>query len=249
MIDVINVEKSFPNIDNSRLEVLSQINFRVEQGEAFTILGPNGCGKTTLLKIIHGLLEPDSGKILIRGRPVSLRDRNRSFMFQSLNLVPWKTVKENIALPLIFMGHNRPEIDEKVRKMLEFLGLAGFEEHYPYQLSGGMQQKVAIGRALITDPEILLMDEPLSALDAYTRELLQEELLQIVEKRRLTIVYVTHSVDEAILLSDRICILTPRPARVKDIVPIRLPKPRRISTKNSPEFLKFRMIVWDKLFS
>lgn len=249
MIDVIGVAKSFPNLGNTRLHVLSQVNFRVERGEFFTVLGPNGCGKTTLLKIIHGLLEPDNGKVMIQGRPVTLRDKNRSFMFQSLNLVPWKTVWENIALPLVFRGDVRSEIEGKVKRIIEFVGLTGFENHYPHQLSGGMQQRAALGRALVTDPEILLMDEPLSSLDAYTRELLQDELLQIIEKRGLTVIYVTHSVDEAVLLSDRICVLTPRPAKVKDIISIDLPKPRRVSLKNNPEFSKLRKTIWDKLFS
>lgn len=249
MINVIDVTKSFPSTNDSRLQVLSQINFHVNRGEIFTILGPNGCGKTTLLKIIHGLLEPDSGSVLIQGRPVSLRDKTRSLVFQSLNLVPWKTVWENIALPLIFMGQSKAELREKVSRIIGFVGLTGFENHYPHQLSGGMQQKVALARALVTDPQILLMDEPLSALDAYTRELLEDELLQIIERRGLTVLYVTHSVDEAVLLSDRICILTPRPARVKDIVFIDLPKPRRISLKNTQEFSKLRKIIWDKLLS
>ncbi|MEM0382619.1 MAG: ABC transporter ATP-binding protein [Nitrososphaerota archaeon] len=249
MIDIIDVTKSFLSVDNSRLQVLLQVNFHVNRGEFFTILGPNGCGKTTLLKIIHGLLAPDSGSVLIQGRPVSLRDKTRSFMFQSLNLVPWKTVWDNIALPLVLMGQNKSEIKEKINKIIEFMGLNGFEKHYPHQLSGGMQQKVAIARALVTDPQILLMDEPLSALDAYTREVLQDEILQIIEKRGLTVLYVTHSVDEALLLSDRICILTPRPARIKDIVAIDLPKPRRVSLKNTQEFSRLRKIIWDKLFS
>ncbi|MEM2067743.1 MAG: ABC transporter ATP-binding protein [Nitrososphaerota archaeon] len=249
MIDIIDVTKSFLSVDNSRLQVLLQVNFHVNRGEFFTILGPNGCGKTTLLKIIHGLLAPDSGSVLIQGRPVSLRDKTRSFMFQSLNLVPWKTVWDNIALPLVLMGQNKSEIKEKINKIIEFMGLNCFEKHYPHQLSGGMQQKVAIARALVTDPQILLMDEPLSALDAYTREVLQDEILQIIEKRGLTVLYVTHSVDEALLLSDRICILTPRPARIKDIVAIDLPKPRRVSLKNTQEFSRLRKIIWDKLFS
>ncbi|MEM3155379.1 MAG: ABC transporter ATP-binding protein, partial [Nitrososphaerota archaeon] len=159
------------------------------------------------------------------------------------------TVWDNIALPLVLMGQNKSEIKEKINKIIEFMGLNGFEKHYPHQLSGGMQQKVAIARALVTDPQILLMDEPLSALDAYTREVLQDEILQIIEKRGLTVLYVTHSVDEALLLSDRICILTPRPARIKDIVAIDLPKPRRVSLKNTQEFSRLRKIIWDKLFS
>lgn len=246
MMDVVNVSKSFPN-NKSRVIVLDDVSFQVCEGEFFTILGPNGCGKTTLLRIIHGLLQPDKGMVLIRGEPVSLPPKGRYMVFQSHNLVPWKMIKNNIAMPLVFMKMDKTTIERKVRQVVDFVSLNGFENHYPSQLSGGMRQRAALARALVADPEILLLDEPLSALDAYTRELFQEEFLRILERTKTTIVYVTHSVDEAVVLSDRICILTPRPARVKDIITVDLPRPRSLSIKNTKKFLELRETVWSKL--
>lgn len=243
MIEVINVSKSFQK-DKSHVHVLDDISFRVDFGEFLTIIGPNGCGKTTLLRLIHGLIQPDKGQILIKGEPVSLPPTKRCIMFQSPNLIPWKSIKENIALPLIFMKMDRSMVEEKVLRMIEFVGLYGFENYYPQQLSGGMQQRAALARALVTDPEILLMDEPLSALDAYTRELFQAEFLRLLERERLTIVYVTHSVDEAVFLSDHILVLSPRPARIRGLISVDLPRPRTMALKNTAYFVSLREKVW-----
>lgn len=218
------------------------------ENEIACILGPSGCGKTTLLRCIDGLLTLSHGQILLDGRPVTGPPEKMAVVFQHFGLFPWRSVYANAAYGLRLAGASRDLIDARTSATLRLVGLDGFERHYPYQLSGGMQQRVGLARALATDPDVLLMDEPFAALDAQTREILQEEMLRILERARKTIVFVTHSIDEAILLGDRVIVLTARPGRVKQIIPIPYPRPRNIAAMRAdPAIGALRARVWDLL--
>ncbi len=218
------------------------------ENEIACILGPSGCGKTTLLRCIDGLLTLSHGQILLDGRPVTGPPEKMAVVFQHFGLFPWRSVYANAAYGLRLAGASKDLIDARTSATLRLVGLDGFERHYPYQLSGGMQQRVGLARALATDPDVLLMDEPFAALDAQTREILQEEMLRILERARKTIVFVTHSIDEAILLGDRVIVLTARPGRVKQIIPIPYPRPRNIAAMRAdPAIGALRARVWDLL--
>jgi len=219
---------------------LSNINLEVEEKEFICILGPSGCGKTTLLRIIIGLEPSTSGNVLIGGEPVTSPTAHMAMIFQDYSLFPWRTVIDNIAFGLEMRGVGVEERRRVASRYLDLIGLQGFGNNYPYELSGGMRQRVAVARALAIDPEILLMDEPFGALDAQTRNMLQKELLEIWDKTRKTVLFVTHSVDEAVFLADRIVVLTSRPGTVKEIVHIELPRPR---DRTSPDFARIRRHV------
>ncbi len=233
---VEGIEKAYLGRDGV-LRALRDISFEVGAGEFVTILGPSGCGKTTLLRILGGLLEPAEGKIYIDGHLLSKPRREVGFVFQAPSLLPWRTVLGNATLPLEIQKQNGLSAKEKALELLELVGLWGFENAYPHELSGGMQQRVAIARALIHDPSILLLDEPFGSLDAITREQMNLELLRIWEASKKTVVMVTHDIQEAIFLADRVLIMSPRPGHIEAIVPIDLPRPRR------PE------MVYDESFS
>jgi NitT/TauT family transport system ATP-binding protein len=218
------------------------------ENEIACVVGPSGCGKTTLLRCIDGLLPLSGGQILVDGRPVTGPPEKMAMVFQHFGLFPWRSVHANAAYGLRLAGAPRDLIERRVSATLSLVGLEGFERHYPYQLSGGMQQRVGLARALATDPDVLLMDEPFAALDAQTREILQEELLRILERAHKTIVFVTHSIDEAILLGDRVVVLTARPGRVQQILSIPYPRPRNISAMRAdPAVGTLRGRVWDLL--
>jgi NitT/TauT family transport system ATP-binding protein len=224
---------------------LDRVTLDVYENEIACIVGPSGCGKTTLLRALDGLVPLSEGTITINGAAVTAPPPNVAMVFQHFGLFPWKTVEANVAYGLKLAGAPRDLMEARVRRVLKLVGLEGFEHVYPYQLSGGMQQRVGLARALAMDPEILLMDEPFAALDAQTRELLQEETLRILEEERKTIVFVTHSIDEAILLGDRVIVLTARPGRVKQIVPVPFPRPRRLATtRTDPAFGELRTRLW-----
>jgi len=223
---VEGIEKTYLGRDGV-LRALRDISFEVGAGEFVTLLGPSGCGKTTLLRILGGLLEPAAGKIYIDGHPLSKPRREVGFVFQAPSLLPWRTVLRNVTLPLEIQKQNRVSAKEKALKLLELVGLLGFENAYPHELSVGMQQRVSIARALIHDPSILLLDEPFGSLDAITREQMNLELLRIWEASKKTVVMVTHDIQEAIFLADRVLIMSPRPGHIEAIVPIDLPRPRR----------------------
>jgi len=208
------------------LEVLRDLSFQAAEGEFLSIVGPSGCGKTTLLRLIAGLARPVSGRILLNGRPVVRPSREVGLVFQKPALFPWRTTLENVALPLEVDGHTRKEALQKAQALLRWVGLEGFENAYPAHLSGGMAQRAALARALIHDPSVLLLDEPLGSLDALTRETLAQELARLWEERRLTGVMVTHSVSEAVFLADRVLVLAPRPATLAAEIPVPLPRPR-----------------------
>jgi NitT/TauT family transport system ATP-binding protein len=226
------------------LEVLRSIEAAIGSGEFVSIVGPSGCGKTTLLRIVGGLESADMGSVLLDGQSITGPGRDRGFVFQQDNLLPWRDVLSNAEIgPEI--GGSRSAIQRgQTLRLLELVGLKGFEHYYPRQLSGGMRQRVNLARALAIDPDILLMDEPFSALDAQTREIMQTELLRIWELGRKTVLFVTHQIDEAVYLSDRVFVLARRPGRLQEVIAIDLPRPRPLSIKRTPQFVAFVDRIW-----
>ena len=224
--------------DGRDVQALTSVSMNIQKGEFISLLGPSGCGKTTLLRIIADLIKPTSGKVLIGGEtPEQARLKRRyGMVFQSAVLYDWRTVIKNIELPLEIIGIPKEERHERAAKMLDLVGLSEFERHYPRQLSGGMQQRVGIARALALQPEILLMDEPFSALDEFTREKLHVDLLKIWRKTNKTIIFVTHNISESVFLSDRVCVLSPHPGRLSAVIDIDLPRPRTMELKDTAEF-------------
>ncbi len=224
MLDLIEVSKSFG--ENHDFEVLRSINISAKNGEFVCILGPTGCGKTTLLYLIAGFLKPTEGKILMENTQISEPDCSRMMIFQNYVLFPWKTVYENILFALDKSTIDKNEKHKLVIKYLDLVGLVSFKDWYPYKLSGGMQQRVALARALVTNPKVLLMDEPFAALDSQYRKFLRKNLETIWQKTKKTIIFITHSTDEAIYLADKIYLLSARPAIIKDTYDVILPRPR-----------------------
>jgi len=228
-----------------------QLTLAVRRNEIMCVVGPSGCGKTTLLRCIAGLTDLSSGTLLVQGKPVSARPPDGvAMVFQHFGLLPWKTVYDNAGFGLAMAGVPRAQIETRVMHYLELTGLAGFERHYPYQLSGGMQQRVGLVRALAMNPSILLMDEPFAALDAQTREILQEELLALMERpdERKTMVFITHSIDEAILLGDRIAVMSARPGRIKEVLDMPFGWPRSAdAVRSDPRFAELRLHIWHQL--
>ncbi len=218
-----------------RTMILQEVNIALEQGEFLGIIGPNGGGKTTLLKIVAGLI-PYQGEVRVGGALVKGPRQDMGFVFQQPVLLPWRTVLDNALLPVEVMGLDRSRYERQARELLQTVGLSGFADKYPFELSGGMQQRVSIIRALVYEPDVLLMDEPFGALDAMTREALNLELLRIWSKTQKTVLFVTHSISEAIFLSDRVVALTPRPGQIADTVAVNLPRPRHLEVVQSQEF-------------
>ncbi|NPV62276.1 MAG: ABC transporter ATP-binding protein [Methanotrichaceae archaeon] len=231
LLEIKNVGKLF-QVDGQDMEALQDINLSIRDHEFVCFIGPSGCGKTTLLRIIAGLDDPSSGSVYLDGDLIMGPGPERGMVFQEYSLFPWRTVIDNIAFGLELKGVNKKERLERSKQYLKMVGLERFSDRYPHELSGGMKQRVAIARALVNDPKALLMDEPFGALDAQTRNIMQSELLRIWEEERSTVVFVTHSVDEAIYLADRIVIMSARPGRIKDVISIDIPRPRvRTSTE------------------
>ncbi|WFR56164.1 ABC transporter ATP-binding protein [Anaerocolumna sp. AGMB13025] len=224
--------------DSNEVTALTGVSLDIQKGEFISLLGPSGCGKTTLLRIVANLLKPTSGEVLIEGDTTESARLNRKYgmVFQSPVLYEWRTVRKNIELPLELMKVKKEDRKARAEKMLDLVGLTKFADHYPHQLSGGMQQRVGIARALAIRPEILLMDEPFSALDEFTREKLHEDLLRIWSKTNKTVIFVTHNIAEAVFLSDRVCVLSPHPGRLSAVVDITLPRPRTKEIKDTIEF-------------
>jgi NitT/TauT family transport system ATP-binding protein len=229
-----------------KLPVLRNVSFDVRQGEIVSLIGASGCGKTTLLRTIQGLVQLDSGSILVDGVSVTAPGRDRGFVFQQASLLPWRTAHRNVEFGLELQGVPKPERARAVTRLLELVGLGHAADQYPHQLSGGMQQRVGLARALAIDPAILLMDEPFSALDAQTRELLQAQLLRIHEHTAKTTLFVTHDLDEAIYLSDRVVVLAAKPGRVKQIidVPFAHPRPELAELRGRATFQEIRAEMW-----
>ena len=239
-ISISNVSREFKKDDGTSTLALNNVNLNIEDGEFVCFIGPSGCGKTTLLRIIAGLDSATSGDISLDGEKISLPDPRRGMVFQEYSLFPWKSVIDNIAFGPRMQGIDKNEARKMAEKYLELVGLEQFRDSYPYELSGGMRQRVAIARALANEPEVLLMDEPFGALDAQTRNVLQRELLDIWKKKHVTILFVTHSVDEAVFLADRIVVMSARPARVKKVLKVDIPRPR---DRTSPEANELRNVL------
>lgn len=232
---------------SERVEVLKDFDLQVREGEFLSILGPSGCGKSTYLNILAGLAKKTGGTLEIDGMPLQGINRNQGVVFQGYALLPWRSVLDNIAVGLEIRGVSKAERRERAREYLDLVGLTGFATRFPHELSGGMRQRVAIARSLVYEPDVLLMDEPFAALDAQTRESLQDELLRIWDLHKKTIVFITHSLDEAIFLSDRVAVMTPRPGRIREIIDIDLERPRLPQVRNSHEFVHLRQRAWASL--
>ncbi|WP_116953421.1 ABC transporter ATP-binding protein [Jiangella endophytica] len=229
------------------VRALDGVDISIAPGEFVSIIGPSGCGKTTLLKMVDGLIGVDRGEISVLGRRVSGPGPERAVVFQSFALLPWLTVEDNVAFGLKQRGVAAQERRRIAREHLERVGLGGFEDKHPSQLSGGMQQRVGLARALAVNPSVLLMDEPFSAIDAQTRLLLQSDLLRIWADTDMTVLFVTHAMDEAVFLSDRVVIMEPRPGRVREVLPIDLPRPRTEEIRSTARFAELTSAVWDRL--
>jgi NitT/TauT family transport system ATP-binding protein len=241
-IEIDGVSKRFGD-----LRVFENVDLTIGEREIVSIVGPSGCGKTTLLRCIDGLAKPDGGEIRVNGQRVTEPPRGVAIVFQHFGLFPWKTVYENVAYGLRLAGVPKKQIEESVPRHIELVGLAGFEKAYPYQLSGGMQQRTGLARALATEPDVLLMDEPFASIDAQTREILQFELLRIWESRPTSMVFVTHSIEEAVLMGDRVVVLRGRPSTVHEVIETGLPRPRTRDVLSSPRFNEVREHVWSTL--
>lgn len=239
-LSIKHVSKVFINEKGEEVTALGDINLEVKEGEFICILGPSGCGKTTLLRIIAGLDDPSSGLAEINGKEITGPAPELAMIFQEYSLYPWRTVLDNTAFGLEVRGVEKEERYAKAREYLDLVGLKEFESSYPYELSGGMRQRVAVARALCSEPQVLLMDEPFGALDAQTRNTMQKELLEIWKKTKKTVIFVTHSVDEAVYLSDRVVVLSPRPSEVREIVTVEQNRPR---DRTSVEFAEVRRYV------
>lgn len=236
LIVVSSLEKTYATRGRSHVHALAGISVEIGAGEFITIVGQSGCGKTTLLKILAGLLPRSAGSVTLRGQSVDEPSRDIGIVFQDPVLLPWRTVFDNVMLPVEVLGLDRARSRGRAMELLGLVGLTGFEDKYPHELSGGMRQRVAIARALVHDPSLLLMDEPFGALDAMTREFMNLELLRIWKESGKTIVFITHSIPEAAFLADRVIVMSARPGRVKEIVEVRLPRPRDLDMMASDEF-------------
>jgi NitT/TauT family transport system ATP-binding protein len=237
VVRVENVTKTFPR---GNVTALQDIDLTLAPREFVSLIGPSGCGKSTLLRVIGDLIQPSSGTVTVNGKSArqARADRDYGIVFQDAVLFDWRTVSKNIALPLELLGWDRARRRKRVEEMLELIELQNFGEHHPWQLSGGMQQRVSIARALAFEPALLLMDEPFGALDEMTRERLNLELLAIWQKLQSTVVFVTHSISEAVFLSTRVIVMSPRPGRIAGSVPIDRPAPRTVETREAPRFFE-----------
>ena len=241
------VSLSFRPKNRDSVTALSNFDVEVGKGEFVSIVGPSGCGKSTFLNLLLGLLKPDSGEMQLNGTPITGPGQERAMVFQEFGLLPWRTVQANVELGLELKGIAASQRAERARELIKLVGLTRFENHYPHELSGGMKQRVGLARALATEPEVLLMDEPFAALDAQTRDLMQAELLQVWERTKKTVLFVTHSIEEAAYLSDRVIVMTARPGRTKEVLQIHLPRPRDYEMRLTPEFNEIKSRIWEVL--
>lgn len=233
--------------EKDTLIALSGLTLEIEQGEFLAIVGPSGCGKSTFLNVVAGLTFPSAGTVKVMGKPVTGPETDRAVVFQDYALMPWRTTEQNVRFGLELQGRIDSSTTELVRHYIKLVGLEGFEKAYPRELSGGMRQRVGLARALVTEPRLLLMDEPLAAVDAMTREVMQDELARIVAETGQAIIFITHSVDEAITLADRIAVVTNRPGRVREILSVDIPRPRGRDSRKLPRFQMLRDHIWELL--
>lgn len=239
LIEVDGVSKTFPVDRGTPVEAIRDIGFAVDDGEFVAIVGRSGCGKSTLLRIIAGLISPNTGRVAIGGRPVSGPSREAGLVFQRPALLPWRNILENVLLPVEIVGQVESSDWQRARDLIALVGLEGFEDRAPRELSGGMQQRAAICRALMLQPSVLLMDEPFGALDALTREELALEVQRMWSEQGTTILFVTHSISEAVLLADRVIVMTPRPGQVAKAIDIKAPRPRSFTDQSSEQLTKY----------
>ena len=247
-ISIRNVSKAFRRAkEDVGVQALQQVSLDIEPNTFVTLVGPSGCGKTTLLRMLNGLIAPDSGEILVGGEPPH-PGPHMGFVFQSFRLMPWRTIRDNVSFPCELDGLGVKERADRADRYLEMVGLRRFAEAYPNELSGGMKQRAALARALIAEPHYLLMDEPFAALDAQTREFMQLELMKIWQHQKSIVVFVTHSVDEAVMLSDKIVLLRPRPGQVAEVLDVNLPHPRwDYDVRERREFVEMRHYLWERI--
>jgi NitT/TauT family transport system ATP-binding protein len=229
---------------NTQLVALDGVNLQVMNGEFVAIVGPSGCGKTTFLSVVDGLIAATGGRVMVDGEVVTRPGPDRAVVFQDASLLPWRTVLGNVRYGLECLGVGARDADARAEKLIALVGLSGFEHHYPHELSGGMQQRVNLARALVVDPKILLMDEPFASLDAQTRELMQEELTRIWAKAQKTVLFITHQIDEAIYLADRVIVFSGRPGKVKDSIAVDIERPRPIGVKRQARFHALEDRIW-----
>ena len=243
-VDVRNVSLTFETADG-KVDALSNVSLQIADGEFVSFIGPSGCGKTTMLRVIADLQQPTSGTLLVNGMSAEQArlERRYGYVFQAPALFPWRTIEKNLKLPLEIMGFSDSEQRQRAARYLALVNLTGFERKFPWQLSGGMQQRVSIARALSFDPELLLMDEPFGALDEIVRDHLNEQLLQLWDKTGKTVLFVTHSIPEAVFLSTKIVVMSPRPGRIIDIIDCKFPRARTLEIRETPEFLKIAQRV------
>lgn len=246
-LSIQGVSRTFTSEKGKSTQALLPVDFDVKENDFVTILGPSGCGKSTMLRIVAGLDHPTSGRVLLDGRPVEGPGADRGMVFQSYTLFPWLTIEQNIRFGLRERGMPESQQKERAQYFIAKVGLRGFEQHFPKQLSGGMQQRTAIARALANDPKILLMDEPFGALDNQTRVLMQELLLGIWEAERKTVMFVTHDIDEAIFMANRVAVFSARPGRIKSEIAVNLPHPRHYMIKTSPEFMDLKARLTEEI--
>ncbi len=246
-IQARDVSLTFRPKNRDPVAALQNLSLEVARGEFVSIVGPSGCGKSTFLNILLGLIRPDAGVMELNGRRIDGPGQDRAMVFQEFGLLPWRTVLGNVELGLELKGVDAEKRRRRAAELIDMAGLSGFASHYPHELSGGMKQRVGLARALATDPEVLLMDEPFAALDAQTRDLMQSELLQVWEKTRKTVLFVTHSIEEAAYLSDRVVVMSARPGRIKHILKVELPRPRDYEMRLTAEFNVLKSRIWDIL--
>ena len=249
-VEVVDVSKSFRrSSEDGSLSVLNGIDLRIEGGTFCCLVGPSGCGKSTLLRIVDGLIKPDAGEVRIDGERVTGPSLDRGFVFQQFNLLPWRTVLANVEFGLENLGVPKAERHERARKVIKLVDLEDFEGFYPGQLSGGMQQRVGLARALAVEPSHLLMDEPFGSVDDQTRMLLQEELLTIWEQSQKTVVFVTHDIEEALFLGDQVVVMRGRPSRITRIIDVPFGRPREDEVRGSAELAALKLEIWEELRS
>jgi NitT/TauT family transport system ATP-binding protein len=239
-----HVTKAYPGAAGAAIVALRDLTLEVEEGEFLCLVGTSGCGKSTLLNMFAGFMQPSAGRVLLRGAPITGIEPRCGMVFQSYALFPWKTVRGNVEFGLKMQGVGAAERRRVAERFIAMVKLSGFEDRYPGELSGGMQQRVTLARSLAADPEVLLMDEPFAALDAMTRQVMQEELLRIHEESRKTTVFITHNIDEALILADRIVVMSARPGRIKAILRNDLARPRHVSIQLSPDFAALKSVIW-----